>query len=131
MKNQEPTYKKFNSDYKEILDLVICTPTLIPFMDTINVFNDQSMGSDHFSLLVKYHINPDINDPKIKKTSNLIFNFPKANWKKFNESLSTKNITDPENMDLDFLAKFVSDYIVDSANECKHKKHKNKKPFKS
>ena len=129
MKNQEPTYKKFNSDYKEILDLVICTPALIPLMDKITVFDDQSMGSDHFPMLVKYHIDPDSDNSIKKKTTNLNFNFAKADWNKFKENLSTKNIDNPENLDLDFLAKFVSDSILDSANECIPKK--SPKPFKS
>ena len=118
MKNQAPTYKKFNSDYKEILDLVICTPTLIPFMDKIAVFDEYSMCSDHFPMLIKYNIRPDSEEPINKNKKNTIFNYNKADWEGFKQSLSAKNI-DPSqiNPDLDFLVKFVADSIIDAANK--------------
>ena len=51
--DNSPTYRKFNSEYSEILDLFLCSDNLSSKIENFEVLYDYSMGSDHYLILVK------------------------------------------------------------------------------
>ena len=76
--NKTPTYKKFNDDYAEVLDLVLCSPNLLPTLEPLKVYTGNPMGSDHYPIQYRLNLAPlKLPDSQPDKQT---FNFKKADW---------------------------------------------------
>ena len=49
--DESPTYFKFNNEYTEILDLMLCSPKLAIKMTHLEVLTDYLMGSNHAPIM--------------------------------------------------------------------------------
>ena len=118
--NNMPTYNKFNSNYEEILDLVIGSSSIANKITDFRVLEDYSMMSDHFPVSVNLNLSAgDLQNLK----NELIeprFNFQKANWLLFHEVLLSKansySIEYINSLDAESLNTLVSTNIIEAAN---------------
>ena len=83
-----PTYKRFQSDYEEILDLVIGSSIMCNKITELEILEDYSMGSDH--LPVSFSLNLSLTLKNNYKAEPR-FNLAKANWNLYHSLLSKRN----------------------------------------
>ena len=117
--NNIPTYHKFGSNYKEILDIIMGSFSISSSISQFEVLEDYEMGSDHSPLLLI------LNNKKIeieeKKRDTVRLNFNKANWFEYKQILHDKanmllNNTDLKNYDVDKL----NDIVTQNISEATH-----------
>ena len=88
--NNSPTYRKFNSEYSEILDLFLCSDNLSSKIENFEVLYDDSMGSDHYPILVKLSVEKNKQLSISNSEESLKPNFAKADWNKFKRAIEDK-----------------------------------------
>ena len=85
LSDHSPTYFKFNSNYSEILDLMLSSTKLANKISHFEVLTDSLMGSDHAPIMCILSLNKSFRIHA--KTPEPRFNFSKADWKKYGQAL--------------------------------------------
>jgi len=116
--NLTPTYNKFNSDYFELLDLVLSSENIANKINDFEVMYDQDMGSDHFQVL--FQVNIKRLKPLNLDNSNARFNFNKADWDLYRFHLESIAKATPlsfiESLSIDNLNDFITENIKEAAS---------------
>ena len=82
-----PTYfSRSNSDYSEILDLILCSSSMYQLASNFEVLEDYTMGSDHAPIACNINLKKCINPNLSSKEPR--YNFSKADWSKYKEILN-------------------------------------------
>ena len=82
-----PTFKKFNSTYEEILDLVIGSSAFSKNISCFSVLEQFNMTSDHYPVMFDLNLShSNVSGPTISEEKHK-FNFAKADWPLFHEKL--------------------------------------------
>ena len=128
--DNSPTYNKFNSDYEEILDIIIGSSSLANIVSEFKVLEDYSMTSDHFPVSLSLNVsNHSFLSSEFIESR---YNFKKADWNLYHGILLnransyTKSYIDKLNVDN--LNKLVVRDIKEAAEHSipKFKKKPNK-----
>ena len=117
--NNVPTYRKFNSDYEEILDLMISSPNLSNDLLNFQVLDLDSMGSDHSPIVISLKSTQmnmtNLNNKKIR------LNFSKADWVGYRSFLeftaSNSNGSYLNSLSCNQLNKLISGHIMDAVEK--------------
>jgi len=116
--NLSPTYNKFNTDYFELLDLVISSESISNKITELEVLYDHDMGSDHFPVM--FRVNLKKMKPPNKPSAEGRLNFKKADWELYRFHLEGIAKATPlsyiESLSIDELNDLVSDNIFEAAS---------------
>ena len=126
LNDENSTYYSFNSSVEDdILDLAICSPSILDRIVRFEVLSNDEMTSDHCPILIKFSI-PTVNNhnnlPNTKCKDECKFNFNKANWSEYKNNLP-KLIPPEMNNNVELLNKFVTDSMLHAAKLAIPTKH--------
>ena len=88
--DHSPTYHQVNRDYYEVLDLYLCSSSLLEKTTDFKVLYNWDMTSDHYPIHVRLNFNFKCSDDE----NNLDFNYDlkKSDWNKFKELLANNEV---------------------------------------
>ena len=91
-KKDEFTYIREKSNYKEILDIFICSSSLYTSISECSVDYESGLHSDHIPVKLKMN---NLNElEKIENSIEEHLNYSKANWCSFKEQLDLIDTSD-------------------------------------
>jgi len=123
--NQDITYFRPHSDYKEILDIILVSKNFHRYCLDFEVKYECSLESDHYPVELKIQpfykttvadVTNTLSKPEEKKEA--ILNYSKANWDKFRSKLDEINIDHiMTSLNVDEINNFIIQNIITAANE--------------
>jgi endonuclease/exonuclease/phosphatase family metal-dependent hydrolase len=106
--NLSPTFNRFNSEYYELLDLVLSSHEISNKITGLEVLSDHDMGSDHFPVLFHINVKRQVQNNQEKNTISR-FNLNKADWGLFRFHL--------EGLALAYSSQFIESLSIDELND--------------
>ncbi len=115
LNDRKPTYFRFQSDYREILDLAVGTPWIASQVTSFEVLDEDLMGSDHAPICVTIDTSLQESRGNNSLEQNDDFDLSKADWFKFQEALNIQP-SDEQWNDVEKLNTFIVNSILTAAN---------------
>ncbi len=117
LNNKKPTHFCFNGNSVNILDYCIVSSNILDFFESFETLEKEDMTSCHVPLLIKF-INNNKNESSSRnytRNQRKIYNFKKADRRKFNELLPKAFPTGVGN-NVDEINSFISESFMNAAD---------------